>query len=97
MDEAFVDQLTDQLGNGRHTEVHSLAQVGDAGIAAEDVLADDLLFEDRIFIAFRGLFQERTGHVGIFFFGYIFFRFVKVKIIHEQAKQNKENAIIRKL
>ena len=56
MDEAFVDQLPDQFGYGRHAQIHGLAQIGDARIPAKDILANDLLFENRILVAFRRLF-----------------------------------------
>ena len=56
VDETFVDQLPDQFGYGRHAQIHGLAQIRNARIPAEDILANDLLFENRVFIAFRRLF-----------------------------------------
>ena len=82
--EALVDQLPDEFGHGRHAQIHGLAQIGDARIAAENVLTDNLLFEN------SGL-VERIGHfVGVF--DLRLYDWVKIKINSESGKHSAENA-----
>ena len=89
--EALVDQLPDEFGHGRHAQIHGLAQIGDARIAAENVLTDNLLFENSGLVAFRGQFEERIGHfVGVF--DLRLYDWVKIKINSESGKHSAENA-----
>ena len=66
VDEPLVDQFADQFGHRRHAQIHGLAQVRDARIAAQNILTDDLLLQNRILVALRGQFEKRIGHDRIF-------------------------------
>ena len=67
VDEALLDQLADEFRHGRHAQIDGPAQIRNARIAAENVLPDNLLFENRVFVAFRSLLQKRTGHISVLF------------------------------
>ena len=55
VDESLLDQFVEKLGDRGHAQHQCLAQLGNAGISANDVLIDDLLLDQSGSVPLLGL------------------------------------------